>query len=384
MPKIILGISSSFCAHFLRGQVDYLVKHGYEVIIISGPGEEIETLAKNEKAALVTIPFTKKISPFSDLFHLIKIIKILKRENPDLVNAGNPKSGFLIMLAGYFSGVKNRVFTLHGLVSDSKKGLFKTLMTLTEKISCNIAKKIIVVSPSLKKHAEQRKILPLHKGLVIEKGSANGIDLQKFSKTTAVIEASLKLKSNYGLNENHIVICFIGRLTKDKGIDILFDAFNRLAQKHPYLRLLIAGPLIPENPFSPRFMHQLSNDASVIYLGNTPDITPVYAMADILILPSFREGLPNVLLEAAAMEIPVIASDIPGCKDAVQAGFNGELFEKGNANELADYIEKLVNNVELCRTYGKNGRAFAESNFDNKKIWQGQLAIYETMMRNNI
>ncbi|MBN8787613.1 MAG: glycosyltransferase, partial [Terrimonas sp.] len=125
MPKILLGVSSSFCAHFLRGQVSYLVAHGFEVIIVSGPGKEIEMLAKEENAKLIPISFTKKITPFTDLVQLFKIINILKKEKPDIINAGNPKSGFLIMLACYFAGYSNRVFTLHGLVSDSKSGLFK-------------------------------------------------------------------------------------------------------------------------------------------------------------------------------------------------------------------------------------------------------------------
>lgn len=380
MPKIILGVSSSFCAHFLKGQVDYLVKNGYEVIIISGAGEEIESLAKTEKARLIPINFTKKISPLTDLVQLFKIIRLLKKEKPHLINAGNPKSGFLIMLACYFTGFKHRIFTLHGLVSDSKRGIYKTLMAITEKISCSIAKKVIVVSPSLKTHAEQQNILPANKAVVIEKGSANGIDLNKFSRMPSVIEAALQLRSQYNLNENDIVLCFIGRLTKDKGIDILFEAFNRLSKKYNNLKLLIAGPLIPENPFSPRFIQQLHNDPSVIFMGKVSDIIPIYILADIVILPSFREGLPNVLIEAAAMETPVIASDIPGCRDAVQHGFNGNLFEKGNIAELITNIEVLINNSELRKTYGKNGRLFAASNFDNKKIWKGQLDIYETVL----
>lgn len=380
MPKIILGVSSSFCAHFLKGQINYLVEHNYEVLIISGPGAEIEKLAKEEKAKLAAIRFTKKISPLTDLWQLFKIIGILKKEKPDLINAGNPKSGLLIMLACYIAGFRKRIFTLHGLVSDSKQGLFKTLITITEKISCGIAKKVIVVSPSLKLHAEQRNILPPGKGLVIEKGSSNGIDMQRFSRTTAVMEASKKLKDKYGLNETHTILGFIGRLTKDKGVDILFEAFNRLIQKYPGVRLLIAGPIIPENPFSPRFMDQLTNDRGIIFLHEVADIAPVYAAADMLILPSFREGLPNVLIEAAAMETPVIASDIPGCKDAVHVGFNGVLFEKGNVDDLIKHIEQLINDPGLRKTYGKKGRIFAESNFDNKKIWKGQLAIYEKML----
>ncbi|OJY83593.1 MAG: hypothetical protein BGP13_13440 [Sphingobacteriales bacterium 40-81] len=383
MPKILLGVSSSFCAHFLRGQVSYLVAHGFEVIIVSGPGKEIEMLAKEENAKLIPISFTKKITPFTDLVQLFKIINILKKEKPDIINAGNPKSGFLIMLACYFAGYSNRVFTLHGLVSDSKSGLFKAIMTTTERISCSIAKKVIVVSPSLKIHAEQRNILKPNKGLIIGKGSSNGIDLQKFSRTVSVINMSQTLKNKCGLNNNHFVICFIGRLTKDKGIDILFNAFNQLVKKYDNIRLLIAGPVIPENPFSVGFMEQLNKDPKVVFMGEVSDIVPVYAMADVLVLPSFREGLPNVLLEAAAMEVPVVASDIPGCKDAVKMEYNGLLFEKGNVDALVNNIEQLINNPDLREVYGRNGRLFVTSDFDNIKIWSGQLNLYTAMLDAN-
>lgn len=383
MPKILLGVSSSFCAHFLRGQVSYLVAHGFEVIIVSGPGKEIEMLAKGENAKLIPISFTKKITPFTDLVQLFKIINILKKEKPDIINAGNPKSGFLIMLACYFAGYSNRIFTLHGLVSDSKSGLFKAIMTITERISCGIAKKVIVVSPSLKIHAERRNILKPDKGLIIGKGSSNGIDLKKFSKTIPVINMSQVLKNKYSLNDNPFVICFIGRLTKDKGIDILFNAFNQLVKKYDNIRLLIAGPVIPENPFSVGFMEQLNKDPKVVFMGEVSDIVPVYAMADVLVLPSFREGLPNVLLEAAAMEIPVVASDIPGCKDAVKMEYNGLLFEKGNVDALVNNIEQLINNPDLREVYGKNGRLFVTSDFDNIKIWSGQLNLYTAMLDAN-
>ncbi|MCC6288749.1 MAG: glycosyltransferase family 4 protein [Chitinophagaceae bacterium] len=377
MPKILLGVSSSFCANFLRGQVAFLAGKGYEVVIVSGPGEEIEKLAKEEGGRLIPISFTKKISPFTDLVQLFKIIRILKIEKPDIINAGNPKSGFLIMLACYIFGSKKRIFTLHGLMSDNKTGLFKWLITLTEKISCAIAEKVIVVSHSLKKHAEQRGVLLHGKGVVIEKGSSNGIDTDRFSRNVSAMEASIVLKKKYGIADSDTVIGFIGRLTKDKGIDILFEAFNRLVVKYSNLKLLLVGPIIPENPFSPRYTAQLHNDKRIIFTGKMLNIVPAYIVADILVLPSFREGFPNVLIEAAAMETPVIASDIPGCVDALQKGYNGELFNKGNVEDLIVHLEKLIKDRDLRTVYGRNGRVFVEENFRQEKIWEQQELLYK-------
>ncbi len=380
MPKILLGVSSSFCANFLKGQVAFLVRHGFEVIIISGPGEEISMLAKKENARLFTINFTKRISPLTDLVQLFRIIRLIRHERPDIVNAGNPKSGFLIMLACRLTGCKNKVFTLHGLLSDTKKGLLRWLIASTEKISCGIANSVLVVSPTLKTHAEKRKILPLGKGSVIGKGSANGIDLQLFPGKNAVTDRAAQLKVRLDLKEDDIVIGFLGRLSKDKGIDILFDAFNLLIKEYPSLRLVLAGPIIEENPFSRHLLHQLYHDEKVMYLGKLYDVTPVYGIMDMLVLPSFREGFPNVLIEAAAMEIPVVASDIPGCRDAVLAGINGELFEKGNVAALTAVLKKLITNKELRQQYGRNGRKFVSDHFSNEKIWAGQLELYKKML----
>lgn len=380
MPKILLGVSSSFCANFLKGQVAFLVQRGFEVIIISGPGEEISMLAKKENARLITINFTKRISPITDLFQLFRIIRLIRLERPDIVNAGNPKSGFLIMLACRITGCKHKIFTLHGLLSDTKKGLLRWLITATEKISCGIADKVIAVSPTLKVHAEKRKIFPFGKGMVIGKGSANGIDLYSFPGKNAVTDRATQLKDRLDLKEDDIVIGFLGRLSKDKGIDILFDAFNMLVKEYPSLRLVLAGPIIEENPFSRHLLHQLYHDEKVMYLGKLYDVTPVYGIIAMLVLPSFREGFPNVLIEAAAMEVPVIASNIPGCKDAVQAGINGELFEMGNVAALTTVLKKLITNKALRQQYGRNGRKFVSDNFSNEEIWAGQLNLYKNML----
>ncbi|MCO5237672.1 MAG: glycosyltransferase family 4 protein [Chitinophagaceae bacterium] len=380
MPRILLGVSSSFCANFLRGQVGFLVSHGFEVIIVSGPGEEISMLAKRESAKLLTIDFTKRISPFTDFFQLLRIVRILRREQPDIVNAGNPKSGFLVMLACRLTKQENTIFTLHGLLSDTQKGVFRRLITITEKICCRIAQKVFVVSPTLKSHAENRKILSPGKGFVIGKGSANGIDLHLFPGRKAVAATSGQLLQSLGLSRENIILGFVGRLTKDKGIDLLFEAFNILTQEYPSLRMTIAGPIIEENLFSREWLHQLYHDEKISYLGKLYDVTPFYGMMDILILPSLREGFPSVLIEAAAMEIPVVASDIPGCRDAVNPGINGELFEKGNIKDLVKSLKKLIDQPALRQQYGMNGRKFVSDHFSSEEIWKEQLQVYKSML----
>lgn len=381
MPKILIGVSSSFCANFLKGQVAFLAGHGFEVIIVSGPGEEISMLAKKENARLFTVNFTKKITPVRDFFQLLYLIRLIRRERPEIVNAGNPKSGFLIMLACWFTTQPKKVFTLHGLLSDTKYGLLRWLISATEKLSCRIADKVIVVSPSLLEHAEKRKILPIGKGVVAGRGSANGIDLASFTRSEVITAKAAALRKQMGITGSEMILGFVGRLSKDKGIDILFAAFNALRKEYPFLRMVLAGPIVEENLFSKHLFKQLYHDEGIFYLGKLLDVTPVYEIVDILIVPSLREGFGNVLIEAAAMEVPVVASDIPGCRDAVQPGINGELFEKGNISALTDVLKKLLLNEPLRRQYGSNGRRFVNEHFSNETIWREQLHIYNTLHR---
>lgn len=379
MPKILIGVSSSFCASFLKGQVKFLVEHGFSVVIVSGPGEEISMLAKAEQAKLITIPFTKRITPFKDLVQLLQIVRILHKEKPDIINAGNPKSGFLIMLAAWLTGHKKRVFTLHGVLSDTKHGLARSVIGFTEKLSCSIAHKVIVVSPSLKEHAEKRRLLKAGKGIVIENGSCNGIDLELFEKNEKSVAAGKALRSQLNIGDDAIVVSFVGRVSKDKGIDGLIKSFDNLYTRYPFLKLIIAGPLHEEHGLGPIIVEQLKENKNIHYLGWVTDVVPVYAATDILVLPSLREGFGNVLIEAAAMQVPVIAPDIPGCRDAVSNGFNGFLFEKANIISLTDSIEYFIDHAAMREQYGMNGRMFVEENFSNIRVWKGLLHFYHTI-----
>jgi len=380
MPKILLGISSSFCASFLKGQVRYLVSNGYEVVIISGRGDEISLLSKEENARLYFIDFTKKINPFSDLLCLFEIIQILYKEKPNIVNAGNPKPGLLIMIACFLLGIKNRIFTLHGLVSDSRYGFAGTIIKCSEKLTCLLARKIIVVSPTLLKHALELKLFPNSKGLIIEQGSCNGINLNTFSYNDETNKSKEALINKLQVPKDSFVIGFVGRLNKDKGMNLLFEAFNRLKIKYNNIFMLMVGPLEPEDAFNQNYIDQLFTDKHIFYLGKLNDVAPVYALMDVFVLPSFREGLPNVLMEAAAMEIPMIASNINGCIDIVQQDINGMLFKKGDVNELTAAIENYILNPQLAKLHGSKGRVHILSNYSQQKIWDGQLNVYKLLI----
>jgi glycosyltransferase involved in cell wall biosynthesis len=381
--KIVIGISSSFCANFLRGQIAYLNQQGFEVVIISGAGEEISLLAKEENAKLYNVKFTKSFSIINDVYVLVQLIKILRKEKPQIINAGNPKSGFLIMVAAKLVGNKNRIFTLHGLLSDTKVGIKRSVITYIEKISCLVAKRIFVVSPSLLEHAAQRKILNREKAICLGYGSTNGVNTNLFSKTQQTIEEAKKLKSLYGIDESSFVIGFVGRISKDKGIEFLLDSFLEIKKRTPEAKLFLVGPYEQSNCISEYHKSLLYNGDGIYYLGKAFYVVPFYLLFDVLALTSFREGFGNVLIEAAAMEVPVIATNIPGCKDALEDNVNGFLFEMGNKNDFIEKINIFIMNPQMCKQFGHKGREMVQKKFINKNIWDLQNAEYEKLIVDN-
>lgn len=376
MPKILLGVSSSYCASFLKGQVSFLIQHGYEVIVISGPGQAIRTLIDKEGGRLYELDFSKRISPLADLVLLWKIVGILRKEKPDIVNAGNPKSGFLIMLACWFTAVRKKFFTMHGLLSDTQTGWKRLMVATTERISCRIAHKVIVVSPSLLRHAERRGILKPNKGVVVENGSCNGLDTEYFSKSENQTADTVQLRSGLQMKD-HFTIGFVGRISVDKGINVLLDSFAVLKKVYPSLQMLIVGPTEEDTAGISGIKDRINGAEDVYHIGLVSDVRPAYRLMDVLVLPSLREGLGNVLLEAASMEIPVIASDIPGCGDALINGVTGMLVESRSVEALVNAIEKLIDNEALRHQYGMNGRKFVMDNFQQQKVWTGLLQLYQ-------
>lgn len=379
MPTILFGISSSFCAHFMKGQVGYLVAQGYRVVIISGPGKEIELLCADEGAELITVLFSRSITPFHDLGLLFRLMGIIRDVDPDIINAGNPKPGLLLTLAAWLLRRKGRVFTLHGLVSDARTGFRRTLISSLEGLCCRLAQKVLVVSPSLARHAISRGILPADKSVVLGKGSYNGINLQRFQRSAEVMQASDAYRQRLGITERQMVFGYVGRITADKGIGLLLQAFTQAYAQDPECRLVMAGPMDEENPLPDEVMKGLQQHPGIRMLGQLDDIVPIYPLMQVLVLSSYREGFGNVLLEAAAMDIPVIAPAIPGCSDAMRDGVNGLSFRAGDADDLYKKMQQYIQDPALRHAHAQAGRAFA-AGFDPREIWTQQLRLYTQVM----
>jgi len=378
--KILLAVTNSFCANFIKGQALFLKEHGHEVIIISSNGEEIQNLIKLEKATYYDVSFSKDISLINDLKSLHKVIKIIRSEKPDVINAGNPKPGFIFSIAKILFYRTPFIFTLRGLRSDTLVGLKKRIVRFTEWFSCKMANKVIVISPSLCKYAVSNKILSSNKGVVIGQGSSNGINVDFYSKNEEQVIAGSLIKKELNI-EDQFIFLFVGRMTKDKGIEELVNVFDNNFSKIN-AKLILAGPIESEDPLRSETLHKIKNNPNIHYLGKVLDTRPLYAISSCLMLLSHREGFGNVVIEAASMGVPSIVSSIPGLKDTIVDGQTGFLVKSRNEKDIYDKMIYYFQDNNSKKIHGDNALYRVHDNFQSNLIWEGQLALYNQICKN--
>lgn len=374
--KILIAISDSFCANFIAGQGRFLVEQGHEVIVVSGPGVEIDRLERLEPIRVIRIPFAREISPLSDMRNLIKVIKVVKEEQPDIINAGNPKTGFLFSLAHLFFWRTPLIFTLRGIRSDTLSGLKKIVVRLTEQVTCALANKVISISPSLKTHAKEIGLVSDRKCVVLSKGSSNGIDIMRYTPSETTYSQSQQLETRFKIPPTSFRLIFVGRVTKDKGIIELLEAFRMCLASNIDIRLIIAGPIEMQDPIPEKYYRLIKGHPRIHYLGKQENVAPVYALGHALVLYSHREGFGNVVIEAASMGLPTIVADIPGLKDTTENDHTGLLVVPRDPVALSEAILKLYGNKEMAKKYGMQGRARVANYFSNEVVWSKQLELY--------
>lgn len=379
--KVIIAMSSSWGAYYIKGQGAYLKKNGCDVTFVSSPGKEIANLAQLEGANLIELPVEREISLWKDLISLIKIIRLIKKEKPDIINAGNPKTGFLYSIAHIFCPKIPVIFTLRGLRSDTLSGLKRKIVYLTEKMTCSLVNKVIVISPSLKDHAVEIGIAREEKCVVFGKGSSNGLDIQKYNLTIENKQKGIRIREKFNIKKSDILIGFVGRITKDKGIYELFEAYKIVSSRNKNVKLLLVGPIEFDDLVTEQFVNQLKSFEGVIMVGQTDDTISYYAAIDFLVLFSYREGFGNVVLEAAAMMRPAIVADIPGLRDTTEHLVSGIVVKPKDKFALTEAMDFYVNNREVLSRNGEQARGRVEKYFKNEMIWEGQLQLYKSMVK---
>lgn len=362
----------------LKGQLAYMQENGFELITASAGGSEIEKLIHREGVHHHQIDFTRTLSPFKDIKALFQLIKLIQKEKPDIVHTHTPKAGLLGMLAAKICGVKVRMHTVAGMPLMEAEGMLKRILSTTEAITYACAHEVYPNSYQLKSWMEKNFRRYSMKFKIIGKGSSNGISLDHFH-SAKIQQAELKeLRSSLNIPEVDLCFVFVGRLVSDKGIHELVEAFICLSQK---AHLLLVGAYEDDRePVDASIKDLIKQKENIHHVGFQSDIRPYLAMADVFVFPSYREGFPNVVLQAAAMGLPSIVSDINGCNEIIKEGFNGLIVAVKDKEILKLAMEKLLDDEDLRKHLASNARISVQENYDQQFVWQALLKEYQSLL----
>jgi len=374
MKKLLVGISSGLSVVLIEGQMKYFSDKGYKTYLMCPYIERVKNYCEKEGCEHANLNIVRDISLFRDLISFFQIFQIFRKIRPDIINLGTPKVSFLGMIAGWFLGIKNRIYTCRGFRFESESGFKRWLLIQIERITAACAHEVICISPSLRDYAIKYRIFQPEKAIVIHKGSSNGFDLSRFSIEDVNSEESSELRNKLGLNGS-FVFGSVTRLIDRKGVKELYAAFCRLKAKYGNLILLIVGNIEANQLSDKSILERLKSDPSVIHTGSQKNIPLYLSLMDVFVLPAWWEGFGNVYVQAAALEIPVIGTTATGAVDAIEEGFNGFKVEPKELEPLIERMESLYLDKELRMRLGKNGPEWAK-NFDSRIIWAGMEDIY--------
>jgi glycosyltransferase involved in cell wall biosynthesis len=365
----------------LRGQMRYMKRSGFEVIMVSADGTERNDVMQYEECPHYIIPMTRKITPFADALSFWRLYRLLKKEKPDIVHSHTPKAGLLAMLAAKYAGVKIRIHTVAGLRFMTASGFTRTILTRMEKITAHAATHVWPNSMSLLKYVEQHNLASAEKLEIIGRGSSNGVDLSRFSKSALSEEGIRNAMDILSRDSSLYYILSVGRIVKDKGISELAKAFTNLYRENDKLRLVLVGTFEEKlDPLDSDVMEMIKNHPGIILAGWHDEVEYFMHITNLLVHASYREGFPNVVLQAGAMECPIVCSRIEGNIDIVDEDTNGLMFTAGNENDLYDKLKQAISDPAGMKIKAGLLRRKIEDNFDRSFVQEKLRQKYEALL----
>ncbi len=365
----------------LRGQFTFFQQQGFDVLTVSADGIEVKDIVA-EGVPHQVVPMTRMITPIQDLICLWQLIRLIRRFKPDIVHTHTPKAGLLGMMAAWMCRVPARMHTVAGLPLMEASGVKKSILKITERITYKCASNVYPNSKGLLKYiCEQLSIVNCQLSIV-GKGSSNGIDSSYFSRTPELQNTASEIRKQYHIPESAVVFNFVGRVVKDKGIVELIAAFKMIRKIRVDAYLLLVGPLEQElDPLPEEVMHFIQNDAHVILAGYQNDVRPWMMASDVFVFPSYREGFPNVVMQAACLEVPCIVSDINGCNEIIEDQVNGLIVPPKDEKALYEAMQVMMADQEKRKSFAEKSREFVSINFDQQFVWGELLKEYRGFIK---
>lgn len=363
--------------YLLKGQLSFLNQH-FEVVAVSGEDEHLKAVVEREQVRVVPLTMQRAIRPFHDLVALWRLYWLFRTERPQIVHSITPKAGLLSMLAAKMAGVPVRMHTFTGLIFPSRSGFMQKLLIKMDQLLCWAATNIYPEGNGVKLDLINYGITskPLK---VLANGNVNGIDLEFFSCTQIYSEQKEQLRQELGLQPNDFVFIFVGRLVGDKGINELIEAFFKL--QTPNTKLLLVGPFESElDPLQPETLKVIETHPNIILVGFQSDVRPYFAVSDCLVFPSYREGFPNVVMQAGAMGLPSIVTNINGCNEIIVEGENGTIIPVKNVAALVDAMQKMIYDTSYYHHLRQNARRMIQSRYEQRVVWEALLEEYRRVL----
>ena len=375
-PKIIRACTVSLSVGFVSGMLDDL-KRQYDVVLLSSPGKEMDDAVAEHGVKAIAVPMQRHISIRHDIVSLWRIARAFLREKPTMVHSMTPKAGLLCMVAAWMCRVPVRIHTFTGLVFPTSHGLKKKLLMLTDAITCRCATHIIPEGEGVKNDLLSNGITrkPLQ---VLGYGNVMGIDVQRFSRRKEIEEAASEIRDN-----SVFTYLFVGRIVGDKGINELVSAFVRLNRTHPNTCLLLVGFFENElDPVSPETRRLIEECEQIEYAGEQKgdNLVAYYAASDCFVFPSYREGFPNTVIEAGAMDLPCIVTDINGSREIIEHGKNGIIIPVRDEQAIYQSMEQMLTDEQMRKGMTEKAREMIVSRYERGFVRQSLYDFYSKVI----
>ncbi|MEM9679095.1 MAG: glycosyltransferase family 4 protein [Bacteroidota bacterium] len=361
----------------LKGQLKFFKENGFKVYAASAAGREIRDIKEREQIIHFIVPYTRIISPIADLRALLLTFKLIKKLNPDIVHTHTPKAGLLGMIAAKLANVPHRLHTVAGMPLMEAKGVNRMILQFTEKITYRMATAVYPNSYNLKKWIESHLRPKNAKIKVIGQGSSNGIDTTFFRRTRLILEQAKDIRKKLKITNSTTVLVFVGRLVRDKGVNELVDVFDTLGEE---AHLILVGDFEDHRePLEETTKQRIFRYENIHHVGFQRDIRAYLCAGDIFVFPSYREGFPNVVLQACSMELPCLVTDINGCNEIIKNEFNGLFVTPKDTVSLERQLLRLIQDGQLRRKLSGQARLVALK-YDQQEYWKALLAEYRSIL----
>ena len=376
MKKLVRITTVPISLDKLLGQQLRYMNAFYEVTILSSQPKKLAEIAKKYGTKYYSVPLTRTISPFRDLWSLWIMYRYLKKLKPEIVHTHTPKAGIIGMCAAFLAKTPVRMHTVAGLPLIEARGMKRFVLNWVEKATSYFATDVYPNSFGLAEFMAQHQLCPEAKIKVLGNGSSNGIDAQHFSPEHFSNNEKQNIRTELGIDEDDFVFVFVGRMVRDKGLQELIEAYTKLNRKKT--KLLLIGTFEHRlDPLNKKTIQNIEQNPNIILTGFHQDVRPYFAASHALVFPSYREGFPNVVMQAGAMGLPCIVSDINGCNEIIKNGVNGLIIPAKNATALQDAMDIFLKNPDQLEHMKKHSRSGIVKRFDQKYLWLELQKEYE-------